>query len=129
MKRKQQTDPVTLPAVTVKMRKTYTVSWWFNACHCYGETNIAEPHKTHHTKSFLTKRGAYRHMAVGYVIARRSANGCEWGKCGCEEVVGIDPNGYETIRQCKYCDPDSFARIVERLARRLMWRDRKRGVL
>jgi len=128
VKREQPTELVTLPSVVVKTRKTYTVSWWFNAYHYCGDTHMDEPHKTCHTKTFLTKRGAYRHMATGYVIGRREALGCTRNQCNRTDIVGSDGDG-PIEEQCKYCNTESFARIVGRLARWLMWRDRKRGVL
>jgi hypothetical protein len=120
---KLPTELVTLPSVTVKTRKTYTVSWWFEI-----EFGDEVSRKVKHTKTFMTKRGAYRHMAVGYVIGRRGALGCTRNQCGCTDIVGFDGDG-PIEKQCKYCDTESFNRIVGRLARWLEWCDKKRGAL
>jgi hypothetical protein len=123
VKREQPTALVTLPVVAEKTRKTYTVSWWFET-----EFGNEASRKCKHTKTFMTKRGAYRHMAVGYVIGRREALGCTRNQCNRTYIVGFDGDG-PIEYPCKYCDTRSFSRIVGRLARWLMWRDRKRGVL
>lgn len=126
MKHEQPTELITIPSVKTKTRRTYTVSWWINSYSFNEESQSMEPRRVMHSKTYLTKRGAYRHMAWGYVFGRRDALGCSSGSCGCSTIESFDESG-PVEKLCKYCSTESVTRIVDRLARWLMWRDKRRG--
>jgi hypothetical protein len=106
----------------------YVVRWTFTGTQWSEETGD-DPCDVDHRKVYLSKSAAYRHAAWGYITNKRFAQGCTKDKCAIGGEHGYRYCGYgeadEYDTRCKYCRRDSAPRIATRLARWLLWRDKR----
>jgi hypothetical protein len=119
---------------TVKkvVRTTYRLEWEFD-----GVTFTlplpedgppeAVPSRRLKVRTFFSRSAAYRAAAMRLIFAKRDklATGREdgWKLIGCRRCDVTPPDYEDGSHFCKYHGGDGFDRLLERLARWLMWRD------
>ena len=131
------------PRVTFRMRPSYLVEWEFearvwpegiNEDFWEGRLDTNETFTQKHRKEYRSRWHAYRHAAWSYIIDRRRQVGCTTRKNEGQCRTGEDPPTYHgwddswsPDKRCKYCAWKSVHKIVDRLTRWLIWRDKRRA--
>ncbi len=130
-------DPLGSPsrvAITKVVRATYRLEWEFDGFDVFHDGGVdggypdIEPARKRRVRTFFSRPAAYRAAAMRLVFARRDklATGREGLRAtGCRRCDATTPSYQDGAAFCKYHGGDGFIELIERLAARLMWRDRR----
>lgn len=135
--------PGSRPRVTKRIVTIWTVEWEFDRVYPpdpdppeFDDRPTEDMIMTcRHRKEFRREWYAYRHAAWAYVMDARRRQGCTTrkrdGECAIAGGTIFDGDaeyGYEYNEDaCRYCHPRTAHKIVDRLARWLRWRDKRRA--
>lgn len=122
------------PRVTVKriMRPTFRLEWEFDGVKLAGDyaaTDGApefEPDRRMKVRTFFSRSAAYRAAAMRLIFSKRDklATGRDGFKViGCRACDATPADYEDGSHFCRYHGGDGFEELVERLTKRLLWRD------
>lgn len=105
-------------------RAIYVIEWERDWLRPYG-IDGEEPARVASRKVYLSRRGAYEALARKMIFAKR--DGFETATTECSLCAAEPQYRPDDPRFCRYHDSETFQRLTRRLARWLMWRDRRRA--